>query len=184
MRENAWLRLFCPHLYLASVQALPLADLKRHGLRGLVFDLDNTLLNWNVCDVSPQTKSLFDRLKAEGFRSCLVSNNKKDRVEVVARVLDVPAISKAGKPRSRAFRQAMAVLGTSAAETAVVGDQLFTDILGGNRLGLFTILVVPLSRREFVGTRLMRCLERSVLRLLAQRGLLQNPANPSSSGRN
>ncbi|HHY92398.1 MAG TPA: YqeG family HAD IIIA-type phosphatase [Firmicutes bacterium] len=184
MTKRSWLDLFCPRLYLTSAHVLPVTDLAKLGLRGLIFDLDNTLLNWNALEVTPETRALFTRLKDQGFRSCLVSNNKKDRVEAVARALNVPAISKAGKPRRRAFRQALAVLGTTAAETAVVGDQLFTDILGGNRLGLYTILVRPLSRHEFIGTRLMRCLEESLLRLLLRRGLVQKPVEYSSRGRN
>ena len=94
----------------------------------------------------------------------------------MARVLDVPAISKARKPSRRAFRQALATLGTTEKETAVVGDQLFTDVLGGNRLGLYTVLVMPLSKREFFGTKAIRSLERIVLRRLIRRGLVEKPA--------
>lgn len=184
MARKGYLRLFCPNLYLTSVYRLPLEELKEHGIRGLIFDLDNTILNWNAREVTPETRSLFDRLKAAGFRSCLVSNNKKDRVETVARVLGIPAISKAGKPRRGAFRQALTVLGTEKEETAVIGDQLFTDILGGNRFGLYTVLVVPLSRREFIGTQLMRCAERLLLRLLIRRGLVQKPVEYPAKGRN
>ena len=73
-------------------------------------------------------------------------------------------MSKAGKPRRRAFLRALEVMGSSAEETAVIGDQVFTDILGGNRMGLFTILVVPINKREFIGTRVMRKFEIMVLR--------------------
>ena len=184
MARKGWLQLFCPNLYHASVYKLPVEELKERGIRGLIFDLDNTVLNWNVREVTPETRSLFNRLKAEGFRSCLVSNNKKDRVEAVARILGIPAISKAGKPRRGAFRQALTVLGTGKEETAVIGDQLFTDILGGNRFGLYTVLVVPLSRREFIGTQLMRWVERLLLRILIGHGLIQKPEEYSSEGRN
>ena len=168
--------LLCPKLYLRSVFDLPLDQLKERGIRGLIFDLDNTLLYWNAYEGTPEAKELFRRLKQTGFLSCLVSNNKRDRVEKVARVLDVPAISKARKPSRRAFRQALATLGTTEKETAVVGDQLFTDVLGGNRLGLYTVLVMPLSKREFFGTKAIRSLERIVLRRLIRRGLVEKPA--------
>ncbi|MDK2855785.1 MAG: putative phosphatase [Bacillota bacterium] len=185
MAGKGYLQLFCPNLYLTSVYSLPEEDLKERGIRGLIFDLDNTILNWNAREVTPETRSLFSRLRAAGFRSCLVSNNKKDRVEAVARALGIPAISKAGKPRRRAFRQALTVLGTDKEETAVIGDQLFTDILGGNRFGLYTVLVVPLSGREFIGTHLMRWAERLLLGLLIRRGLIQKPAEyHPSAGRN
>lgn len=184
MKKKGWLGLLCPDLYLKSVWDLPEDDLKARGIRGLIFDIDNTVLNWNVREVTPETHTLFARLRERGYRCCLVSNNKRDRVEAVARVLGVPAISKAGKPRRRAFRQALAVLGTRQEETAVIGDQLFTDILGGNRLGLYTVLVVPLSQREFIGTRLVRTVERFLLTRLLHQGLLQRPVSRSWDGRN
>jgi HAD superfamily phosphatase (TIGR01668 family) len=94
---------------------------------------------------------------------CLVSNNLSTRVSRFSRALDIPAIAKAAKPRRRSFRQAMEIMGTTAEHTAVIGDQLFTDVLGGNRLHLFTVLVSPLSPLEFWTTRLVRRAERLVL---------------------
>lgn len=176
MSQESFHYLLCPKLYIRSVFDLPINQLKECGIRGLIFDLDNTLLNWNAYDVTPEAEELFIHLEKAGFLSCLVSNNKRDRVEAVARVLDLPAISKARKPRRRAFRQALTTLGTTQEETAVVGDQLFTDVLGGNRLGLYTILVMPLSKTEFIGTRAIRRLERFVLTRLIKRGLLEKPA--------
>ncbi|MGI6604298.1 MAG: YqeG family HAD IIIA-type phosphatase [bacterium] len=173
MKKSRWLDLVSPDMYLDTVHDLPLDELAERGIKGLIFDLDNTLLHWNVCQVDNQIQSLLARLRERGFRSCLLSNNRKDRVEVVAQVMGLPAIPKAGKPRRRAFRQALDILQTKALETAVVGDQLFTDILGGNRLGLLTILVVPLSHHEFIGTRVVRCIERSVLNLLLRRKLIK-----------
>ncbi|NLG86176.1 MAG: YqeG family HAD IIIA-type phosphatase [Firmicutes bacterium] len=175
MPDNSFYYLLCPHLYLSSVFDLPIDQLKEKGICGLIFDLDNTLLNWNMYEVTPEAKALFARLQEAGFRSCLVSNNKRDRVEAVAKVLGLPAISKARKPRRKAFRQAMLTMGTTKEETAVIGDQLFTDVLGGNRLELYTILVVPLSNAEFIGTKVMRSLERFVLARLIQRGLVEKP---------
>ena len=176
MPDQSFYDLLCPHLYLRSVFELPVDQLREQGIQGLIFDLDNTLLNWNMYEVTPEAKTLFTQLQEAGFRSCLVSNNKRDRVEAVAKVLGLPAISKARKPRRRAFRQAMVTLKTTKEETAVIGDQLFTDVLGGNRLGLYTILVVPLSNAEFIGTKVMRSLERFVLTRLIQRGLVEKPA--------
>ncbi|MGI6128550.1 MAG: YqeG family HAD IIIA-type phosphatase [bacterium] len=175
MKDRGFYNLLCPDLYLSSVFNLPLDQLRELGIKGLIFDLDNTLLNWNMYQVTPEARELFGRLEQAGFCSCLVSNNKRDRVEAVAKVLGLPAISKARKPRRRAFRQAMATLGTTKEETAVIGDQLFTDVLGGNRLGLYTILVVPLCSTEFIGTKMMRSLEGFVLTRLIQRGLIEKP---------
>jgi HAD superfamily phosphatase (TIGR01668 family) len=77
------------------------------------------------------------------------------------------------KPRRRAFRRALHIMELTSQETAVIGDQIFTDVLGGNRLGLYTILVTPISEKEFIWTRLMRKLERFVLNYLKKRNMLR-----------
>ncbi len=81
-------------------------------------------------------------------------------------MLGIPGLSKANKPSRRAFLQALDLLGSRPEQAAMIGDQVFTDVLGGNRLGLYTILVVPLCRREFLGTRVLRLVERVILRNL------------------
>ncbi|MDN5346849.1 MAG: putative phosphatase [Clostridia bacterium] len=156
-----------PDLYVESLLAIPYERLWQQGIRGFIVDLDNTVTEWNLETLRPEVKEWFNRVREKGFKTCLVSNNRENRVASVAEILDIPCISRAGKPRRRAFRQAMGVMGTRREETAVVGDQLFTDILGGNRLGLYTVLVVPLTRREFIGTQLVRKIERLVLRTLS-----------------
>ncbi|MGI6574548.1 MAG: YqeG family HAD IIIA-type phosphatase [bacterium] len=166
-------QLLCPRLYVDSVLDIPLAQLQEHGIRGLIFDLDNTIIGWDRDHLDKNIEEWLKKLKELGFKVCLVSNNKKLRVTTFGRLLAIPAIPKAGKPRRRAFREAMEILGTKSNTTAVVGDQIFTDVLGGNRLGLYTVLVVPMGKREFIGTRVMRCMERFVLKNLTKRKLLQ-----------
>ncbi|HHW55441.1 MAG: YqeG family HAD IIIA-type phosphatase [bacterium] len=168
------LELLCPREYVDSIFSIPLVKLKEGGIEGLIFDLDNTLTGWKTEELDIKTRQWFAKLKEMGFRVCLVSNNKKDRVSNFGRILGVPALSKARKPRRRAFREAMRIMNTRPETTAVIGDQIFTDVLGGNRLGLYTILVVPLSKQEFIGTRCMRHLERVVLKILARRNLLRD----------
>jgi len=81
----------------------------------------------------------------------------------VAKILDLPFLSNAGKPRRKAFKKVLSILDIKADELAVIGDQIFTDVLGGNRMELYTILVVPISSSEFFGTRIMRRMERFVI---------------------
>ena len=114
-------------------------------------------------------------VQAKGFSVYIVSNNSRDRVQKFARAFGVPAISKAVKPRRGAFRTACEAMGVKPQEAAIVGDQVFTDVLGGNRLGVYTILVAPVSGKEFVGTKFMRMLERVVLRKLKMLGLTDSP---------
>lgn len=166
------LRLLCPKICLATVSALTPEFLCSRGIKGIIFDLDNTILPWQAKLLAPEKIMLFERLQARGFKICVVSNAFDRRVRSLLDPLHIPAISRARKPRRTPFRQALELLGTAPEETAVVGDQIFTDVLGGNRLGLYTILVNPVSRKEFVGTKMVRMLEKRVLKRMAKRGLL------------
>lgn len=135
-------------------------------------DLDNTITPWNSNTITPELAAWVKGARGLGFALCLLSNNGPRRVAAVAHPLGIPAVARAGKPLKHGFRQALARLGLTAPETAVVGDQLFTDILGGNRLGLYTIWVEPVSRREFIGTRFTRVLEALTVKVLTARGVL------------
>jgi len=161
----------CPKLYVDSLHDIQLSHLKDIGIKGIVFDIDNTVTMWGSNEISPITLKWLEDAKASGFSVCLLSNNRRTRIEDISRMLDIPS-AKGFKPFSAAFRSALAVLGTSPEETAIIGDQIFTDILGGNRAGLYTVLVQPVSTKEFVTTRLLRGLERIVLKRLACHGLL------------
>lgn len=158
------MNLLRPNRIYRSVLEIPLEDLLRAGIRGMIIDLDNTLTEWRNPVLSQETVAWLERAKNLGFRVCFVSNNSTRRVQEVAQRLGFPFVARAQKPRRRSFRHALEIMGTRAEETAVIGDQIFTDVLGGNRAGLYTILVAPISRREFFGTRLMRLLERLILK--------------------
>lgn len=132
-------------------------------MNGLILDLDNTLVGWNQPDATAELLKWLEDVKTFRLKTCIVSNNMSERVERFSRSIGVMAIAKAAKPRRRAFQHAMRKMGTHHRDTAVIGDQVFTDILGGNRLQLYTILVKPLAEREFWGTQLVRRLERVVV---------------------
>jgi len=157
-----------PDVYVESILDLPLEKLYVLGIRAFILDLDNTVTEWNNREVREEVHLWAKKAKEEGFQACIASNNSRARVLAVAEELDIPFVHKARKPRRRAFYRAMAAMGSSPQETAVIGDQIFTDILGGNRMNLFTILVVPLHPREFFGTRIMRKLEKPVLRRIKE----------------
>lgn len=152
-----------PRLYVPSVFAINLDRLWAMGLRGLIVDLDNTLVSWDNDEASEELLDWVRTAKAHPFQCCLVSNNFKTRVDAFASAMGIPSIHQASKPRRRAFRQAMRLMGTHAQTTAVIGDQLFTDVLGGNRLHCYTILVLPMADREYWTTRLVRRVERLFL---------------------
>jgi HAD superfamily phosphatase (TIGR01668 family) len=166
------MHLLIPRKTYNSIFDIPLKKLYALGIKGIIIDLDNTLTEWNNPELSGDTITWIERAKEIGFKLCFVSNNSDLRVREVADVIEIPFVARAGKPRRHSFRKAMELMQTKPDTTAVVGDQIFTDILGGNRLGLFTILVTPISRKEFIGTRLVRVIERLILKHSSKHGLL------------
>jgi len=158
-----------PDLQVASLTDIPLASLQARQIKALILDLDNTITEWNSNTVHKQVGEWFQNRKQAGFRACILSNNKEQRCLAVAKHLDIPFIFKAKKPRRAAFYRAMEIMQVKPEETAVIGDQIFTDVLGGNRAGLYTILVTPLARKEFFGTKISRAMEKMVLKRLKQK---------------
>ncbi len=157
------LKFLIPDQYLDSIFEIDTGYLKSLGIKGIITDMDNTLVSWSDRNVYPRLSEWFAGLKKEGFKLFIVSNNSRDRGGKLAHDLDIPAIWYAIKPRRGAFRKAITTMDLAPHEVAVVGDQVFTDVLGGNRLGLHTILVTPISEKEFFWTKLTRMFERVVI---------------------
>lgn len=153
-----------PDMYLNTVHDLNTGLLAEKGISAIIIDIDNTLVSWDTKEPDEKVNQFVCRLVEEGFKICILSNNSKKRVEEFNKCLNLPAIYKAIKPSKYAFIRAMKLMDASAGNTAVIGDQLFTDVLGGNRLGIYTVLVSPISDKEFVGTRIVRMIEKAVLR--------------------
>lgn len=158
-----------PDIYVSTILDIPLDELAKRGIRAFIIDLDNTATHWNSNEITPEVRAWFTRLREQGLKACFLSNNGEERVLAVARSLDVPYIHRAQKPRRGGYRRAIEAMGSASAETAVIGDQIYTDILGGNRAGLFTILVKPIHTREFMGTKISRMFEVPVLRAIRKR---------------
>lgn len=166
-----WLEWFVPDRQVSSFDDIDPMQLKKQGFKGIIADLDNTLVAAETGLATPELEAWLERLKKNGFRVIIVSNNCRRRVAPVAEALNIPYISRAGKPARRAFRQALGRLRLKPDETVMVGDQLLTDIYGGKRLGLYTILVQPISPVEKWTTRLNRRLEKGLILLLKKQGL-------------
>jgi len=163
--------LLYPRIYVDSLLEIPTDKLREQNITAFIVDLDNTITEWNSNEIRLEVEEWFKRIKVEGFKFCILSNNGEERIRKVADRLGIPFIHRAAKPRRGSFHRAIELMGVSATQTAVVGDQIFTDILGGNRAGLFTILVKPLARREFVGTKINRTLEIFILHLLLKKAI-------------
>jgi hypothetical protein len=157
-----------PNRYCESIFDINLNELKKMGINSLIIDLDNTILARDTREAPEELREWLKKITAEGFKACILSNNWRARVSSVASQLNLPLVARAGKPRRKAFRQALEILKATPAETAVIGDQIFTDVFGGNRNGLYTILVVPLSEKEALHTKLLRRVERRILNRFKQ----------------
>ncbi len=153
-----------PDIYIDSIFDLDPEALKDRNIRGIITDLDNTLIPWDNRNIYPRLVCLFRKLQEMGFALHIVSNNSPEKGGRIARLLGIPACWYAVKPGRRAFCRALAKMELRPHEVAVIGDQIFTDVLGGNRMGMFTILVQPMSQKDFIWTRFMRMLEVRVLK--------------------
>lgn len=154
---------FFPDLVVDSIYDIDTQTLVNNNIKGLIFDIDNTLIKASEKEADEKTIALVDMLKCNGFKIALVSNGRKKRVEEFNRKLKVHAVHEAVKPMTKGFIEAVNAMGISPEETAVVGDQIFTDIYGGNRLNMFTILVKPLGFREMFLIKIKRIGEMYVL---------------------
>lgn len=173
------LRILCPNEYVDSLLSVDLNALRERGITALLLDLDNTLTAWQSYELSDEVIRWTQGLASKGMRACIVSNtHSPKRLSKLADRLGLSYTKQAAKPGGRGFREAFRLLDVQPGEVAVIGDQVFTDILGGNRLGLYTVLVKPIARREFIGTKISRLFERIVLRAMLHRGM---PASPGSS---
>jgi HAD superfamily phosphatase (TIGR01668 family) len=157
-----------PHAYADGLAGISLDELAAAGIRGLIVDLDNTLVGFRAETLAEPDAAWIARALARGFRIVLVSNNFNARVTRIGTALGVPTVPNALKPLPRGFLRALALLGTERSATIVIGDQLFTDVLGAKLCGLRAILTHPIDTHDFAGTRVLRMLERLVLR---RRGL-------------
>ncbi len=161
-----------PDLYLKSIYDIDLNKLKKRGIKGIVTDLDNTLIEWDRPQATPELMNWIKEIQSQGFSIVIVSNNNRDRVEKVAKPLGVPFVHRAKKPMKNAFKQALNKLNVPVSQSVVIGDQVFTDVFGGNRMGLYTILVVPVAQNDGLATQFNRFMERFVLNWMRKRGLI------------
>lgn len=162
------LETFYPDEYLDSTYVIDFEGLKREGYRGVIFDIDNTLVTHGD-PADERALALFERLRGLGFDTCLVSNNKRPRVESFANQVGSKFIFKANKPSRKGYEKAMEMMGTDVLTTVFVGDQLFTDVWGAKRAGIRSILVKPIDPREEIQIVLKRYLERIVLHFYKKR---------------
>jgi HAD superfamily phosphatase (TIGR01668 family) len=138
------------------------------GIKGVLIDLDNTLLPWKGLEIPKETFDWITAGKALGLKLCLVSNTRNlVRLRDMGEKLDIPAVAPTRmKPSRSGFRRALEILELDAGEAIMIGDQMFTDVWGGNRAGIRTIWVERMAEREFFGTKFSRMVERLLSRFI------------------
>lgn len=156
------LQRFYPDHEIDSAYEINYEDLYQKGYRGIIYDIDNTLVPHGA-PADKRAIALFRRLREIGYRTILLSNNKEPRVRSFCDQVGSMYIFKAGKPKTAGYRNAMERMETTAENTLFVGDQLFTDVWGAKKAGIVTYLVKPIHPKEEIQIVLKRKLERIVL---------------------
>ncbi len=150
---------FIPHYYFEKIEDITPEILEKLGIRGLVLDIDNTL-TYDFCpDVSESVLVWLSEVKKAGIKAVIVSNNSEQRAKPFAEKCSLPFVARAKKPSSRSLSAVSKTLGTSIKETAVIGDQLFTDIAFGRSNGMTALMVKPLGGEKLIQVKLKRLLE-------------------------
>jgi HAD superfamily phosphatase (TIGR01668 family) len=164
---------FIPDMYQKSIYTIDYKKLKKDGIKCILFDLDNTLIPSQLKKPTNKVKELINSLKDLGFKVIIFSNNKKCRLEPFKEELSVDCSCNSFKPFKRKYLKVLKDFSYNESEVACIGDQFVTDIFGGNRVGIKTILVNPISKQDITFTKFNRMLEKIILNKLRKKGLFE-----------
>lgn len=155
--------LFYPNFYCNNVRDITIEFLKENNIKGLILDVDNTLIDY-YRKFEDGTIEWAENLKKEGIKFCIVSNtNKVDKVAYVAKILDMPYFYFSKKPLKSGFRKAQKLMNLDSENIAAVGDQIMTDVIGSNRCKMFSILVKPIAEKDIFITKIKRPIENKII---------------------
>jgi len=152
-----------PDYYVDTVLDVPYETLWKNNIRGLIYDLDNTLAHYDKPQTPAKIAALLKRLDKMGFRICLLTNNTRGRLAKFDH-LGLDGIANALKPFTQGVYRAMKKMGTNRAQTAIIGDQLFSDVWAGKNARITTVLVKPLTQKDFFFVKFKRIFEQWFLR--------------------
>ncbi len=153
---------FKPDMYKKSIYDIDYKKLNSMGIKCLLFDLDNTIIKTDMKRPSKKNIDLIQKLKDIGFRVIIFSNARKKKIEPFKEILEVDCSAKSRKPFKKKFKKVIKEYRYGEDEIALIGDQLITDILGGNRVGIYTILVDRISGKEWIFTKINRFFEKII----------------------
>ena len=160
-----------PDIYTKNVYTINYENLKDRGIKCILFDLDNTLVPYNNSTISKKLIQLVEELKDMGFKVVIFSNNTKKRVEVFKKRLRVDCLVNARKPFVRSYNRVMKLYNFDQSQTVIIGDKLVTDILGGNKAGITTILVNSISVYDSMWNKFLNIFQKNIEKKLSKKGL-------------
>lgn len=166
------LRKFLPDEHATSVFQIRPEILQQKAIKGVIVDLDNTLVEWHRNEPTPELMAWFQSMASHDIQVMIVSNNTEKRVKHFSQPAQVPSIYKAKKPLTKAFRQALKDMAVETDDIVIIGDQLLTDVLGCNRLGAHTILVDPIVASDSWYTKLNRRVEQVIMAWMKKKGMI------------
>lgn len=161
MEERNDMKIY-PNLYLTTIQEITIGLLMKNKIKALILDVDNTLIDYHK-NLSEEVIQWSQKLQGQGIKMYILSNtNKEEKVKAVAKKLEIPYEMFAKKPFKKGFQKVQQILNIKPENIAVVGDQIFTDIIGGNRCNMFTILVDPVDKKDYWYTAWKRPIENKI----------------------
>lgn len=163
---------YIPNMYKKDIFDIDYSKLKSIGIKCLMFDLDNTLALIDEESISPLVKNQLEELKKD-FKIVIISNNTNKRIKKFCCAFDTFFVSFAMKPLHYGFKKVMNKFSLQKKEICIIGDQIMTDILGGNRYGIYTILIDPLGKKDLKITSLNRFLEKKIITKLSKDKILE-----------
>ena len=164
---------FVPDIYQKSIYYINYEKLLDDGIKCLLFDLDNTCVPYKEKMPNDKLVELFKNLEDMDFKLIIFSNATRKRIAPFKKKLNVDCLARAHKPRKSSFMKILKLFNYNLSEVAIIGDQLYKDILGGNKVGIKTVLVNPMSKDDMIITKLIfRRLEKLKYRKLAHKKLL------------
>jgi hypothetical protein len=162
-----------PDIYAQSIYTINYEKLKKSGIKCLIIDLDNTIAPINIKEPDRKIKELFNELNGMGFKLIILSNSSKNRVRPFKEHLNVDSSYSSHKPLLKKYQKIMKLYNFKDTQIAAIGDQLFTDILGANRMGFTSILLNPMSNNDYFWTKVNRYFEKKVFKYFEKREILQ-----------
>ena len=159
---------YVPDIYKKSVYDIDYKKLKNNGIKCILFDLDNTLIEYKQKEPSKEALDLINRLKDLGFKVIIYSNGLTKRVKSFGEAFGIECYAFCKKPQDKKLRNLLKELRYNESEVAIIGDQILRDIILGNIVGITTILTTPISKKEFIFTKLNRRSENKLIKKLSK----------------